>query len=266
MLGPHLAFDNWTYNDICEYNATIMNEIWEYGGMKKPSHIERAIEWGMKQYRLSPTIKILQEGLRKIGWSKEVKLVPARNIINPKPGTTQGPDGKPFRWCGPPFKDSYSAMYRAISWKVDRTPGECPDRSTEARTPLKHLGRTNEYIHPSVHWRVLSYRDAEHHKRYEPPALADFTRKQDLKGAWGYENSKGSWIPEWVVKPRPSDDCGWEHDWDHAEWTLTDNLHDSDEVQKFLKRIYDDKIKSGELALLEDEGKQRNKTGVPPTN
>lgn len=264
MLGPHLAFDDWTYNDICEYNATIMHEIWQYGGMRKPSHIERALEWGMKQYHLSPTVKLLQEGLDKIGWSKEVKLVPARNIIDPKPGQTEGPDGQPFKWCGPPFKDSYSAMYRAISWKVDRTPGECPDRSTEARTPLLQLGRTNEYIHPSVHWRVDSYKNAGHHQRYEPPALKNYVRKQDKAGAWGYESGNGIWIPEWVVKPRPDDKN--ERDWDHAEWTLTDNLADSDQVQVFLHQIYKDKIRSGELALLETESRQRNSTGVPPTN
>lgn len=264
MLGRYLAFDDWTYNDICDYPFTVMKELWRYGSLRKHGLVESAVT-KVTNGISSEVHWLLQEGQRKMSLSKEVKMVPARNIKEPKPENHNAPDGKPFRWCGGPFKDSYGFLYRTFSWKVNRTPGECTDRSTEARTPLRELGCTNEYIHPSIHWRIKTYENADPGQQYRPPALANFTRKRDKDGAWGYEKSNGVWIPEWVVKPKPETDNNSQHDWDHAEWTLTEHIGDP-ELREWLKEIYDAKIKAGGAALLGIEIRQREKTGVPPTN
>ena len=230
QLGPYLAFEDWTWGSkgIAGYQQRVSDEEWRYGSMKKPSTVEKVEStvagWGHW---------IFEQGKKVV--SGEVKMVPVSEQKIKDPPKTAGKGGKPIRWAISEYQDSYTRMYQAISDPVDRTPGECTDRSTEKRTPLKELGRTNEYIHPAVWWRVKNMRGEKGDKKYLASPLKDFERGQDpTYGSWGYlKKSTAVWIPEWFMKPTELYMAGREnrkpegHDeeWEHAEWTYTDGTY-----------------------------------------
>lgn len=243
QLGPYLAFEPWTWISIAGYQQRVIDETWRYGSMKKPTTVEK-VENTVSEW----SHWIFEEGKKKMGLSKEVKMVPVpeQNVRDPEP-KSGGKDGKPIRWAISEYQDSYTRMYQAISGAVDRTPGECTDRSTEARRPLKELGRTNEYIHPSVWWRVKTMEGEKGGKQYNPSSLRDFERRQhDRYGSWGYKKG-GLWIPEWFMKPTKDymsryaggyGDGKDDEQWEHAEWTYTDNVDGTEELQKELAKFY----------------------------
>jgi hypothetical protein len=128
------------------------------------------------------------------------------------------PPYHPAHWALFRPQDSYTLMYKAMSSPATRIPGACDDRSAEPYKSLTDLGLTNEYIHPSVQWRLEQSRiNDEDGYRYKSEALKGFvyTEKDGVAG-W----SKGElWIQEWAIKGALQDD----------------QCLDKVEVRKFLK-------------------------------
>lgn len=143
------------------------------------------------------------------------------------------PPYEPKHWALFRPQDSYTLMYRAMSFPATRTPGACDDRSAEPYKLLTDLGQTNEYIHPSVQWRLEQSRiNDEEGYRYKSKALKDFdyTKKDGVAG-W----SKGKlWIPEWAMKGALQDEDLTKFS-GNAEMALIDQCLDKVEVRKFLK-------------------------------
>lgn len=268
QLGPFLAFEPWTWGQqgIAGYQQRVIKEEQLYDSMKEHMTREEEQEYGeliQKSYveKLEDTVTdtwhaLWQSGKKVLG-SKEIQMVPVpkENIRDPDHNSLVDLKGKPIvvRWAVSEIQDSYSAMYRAMSNPVDRTPGECSDRSREGGKPLKELGRTNEYIHPAVWWRYKTLKNEAGDMKYDSQAIRPkgkpgFTRQQDPKyGSWGY--LKGNlWIPEWFVKPTNSylgsngygqfEDADGDEPWEHAEWTYLDNVADKDELLGNLAQFY----------------------------
>jgi len=143
------------------------------------------------------------------------------------------PPYHPAHWALFRPQDSYTLMYKAMSSPATRTPGACDDRSAEPYKLLTNLGQTNEYIHPSVQWRLEQSRiNDEDGYRYKSEALKGFvyTQKNGVAG-W----SKGDiWIQEWAIKGALQDedptDCR-----GNAEMALIDQCLDKAEVRMFLR-------------------------------
>lgn len=135
----------------------------------------------------------------------------------------------------------------------DRTPGACYDMSTEARPgsndriKLRDLGRTNEWMHPSVQWRIESSKKAKnnHGYIYESSALGGFKygEKNGVCG-WQYTDKGGDkdrdvWIPEWPItaaigKKGTSVPTLKEARSEYAEMALIEQCKDYKDVLEFL--------------------------------
>lgn len=141
-------------------------------------------------------------------------------------------------WTLFPNQDSYTPLFKAISSPQYRTPGACVDRSTELRSPLEKLGKTNEWIHPSVQWRIKKsheYKDPTH--LYDPKSLEGF-KYEKMGGVygWKHKNNNGGtlWIPEWPITAAVKDVDTSVYN-ENAEMALVEQCKDHDEVRKFLK-------------------------------
>lgn len=143
------------------------------------------------------------------------------------------PPYHPAHWALFRPQDSYTLMYKAMSSPATRTPGACDDRSAEPYKLLTDLGQTNEYIHPSVQWRLEQSRiNDEDGYRYKSEALKGFvyTEKDGVAG-W----SKGKLrIQEWAIKGALQDEDPTKPS-ENAEMALIDECLDKVEVRKFLK-------------------------------
>ena len=160
-----------------------------------------------------------------------------------------GIDKHVYRWGTSEYQDSWTLMYKAISYKKDRSPGQCRDRSREGGLPLSDLGETNERIHPSIFWRKETLKNEASDKQYNPPALKNFIRVNDSKLGPGWRKpatstEKEVFIKEWFIKPaeEPSKD---EDLWKTAEWELTNFVDDKDKVQTFLRGLREQAARVG---------------------
>ncbi|KAK4207852.1 hypothetical protein QBC37DRAFT_432807 [Rhypophila decipiens] len=98
-------------------------------------------------------------------------------------------------WASGPIIDSYTGQMKKTGSQY-RTPGEY----------RANKGRTNEYIHPCVAYRMERLADDG---KYEPEALKDFKR---VEGVDGWEWVKDKWgssdvrIPEYKIRAGPLDE------------------------------------------------------------
>ena len=143
----------------------------------------------------------------------------------------------PEHWTLFRNQDSYSLMYKFISHPETRTPGVCDDRSTELHTPLKDLGDTNEWMHPSVRWRQEQSANHKDEKlRYSSEPLNAFTYGQK-DGAWGWKHKTKDnvWISEWPIEAALEDEDPSVYN-ENAELALVDACRDKKEVRSFLRK------------------------------
>ncbi|KAG9199104.1 hypothetical protein G6514_009022 [Epicoccum nigrum] len=148
------------------------------------------------------------------------------------------PPVRPDHWTLFRNQDSYSLMYKFISNPETRKPGVCDDRSTEFHTPLKKLGETREWMHPSVRWRQEKSKNEEDEKlRYSSEPLAALTYGQK-DGVWGWKRKAkdAAWIPEWPIEAALEDkDPNMYDENENAELALVDACRDKKEVRNFLR-------------------------------
>lgn len=235
----YLAFHDWTfgYDGIAGYYEKVIDEEWRYGDIQKHDVMHLVEDYGnaVKAIGKKKLLQI-QDHMFKSTKNKS-KLVPAINFVF---GTF--PLSKAHGWAISQHQDSYSMMYAALSDPINRTPGECVETVTglfSKRSPLKELGYTNEWIHPSVYWRT---KNSEHVKddnwKYQSTALMGFKRAQDADGAWGYR--KGNiWLPEWHIQPVENPE-------ENAEWLVIDSCADREEAKAFLIKAHMDWKKAQE--------------------
>jgi len=235
MCKPYLAFEDFTNATITRYVSDIMADIDEQTKgtwQDAPSMANKAI--GAVTGAVSGAVGSAGRwvgswfaGAGDNAASKE-KLVRSYCF-----SVIDNPPHHPAHWALFRPQDSYTLMYKAMSAPATRTPGECDDRSHEPYKLLADLGQTNEYVHPSVQWRLEQSRiNDEDGYRYKSEALKGFvyTQKNGVAG-W----SKGKiWIQEWAIKGALQDedptDCR-----GNAEMALIDQCLDKVEAREFLR-------------------------------
>lgn len=273
QLGSYLAFQPWTWSlDIGEYQLRIMRENQLYESMKKDMTREEKKQYeGLMQKSRMENIEdtlydlaswIVEAGKKALSY-KEIEMVPVPpdKIVQPPLDLVDDRGNRILpKWGISQIQDSYTPMYYLAN-SAYRAPGESRDRSLEHGQLLKDLGRTNEYIHPSVWWRSDTIGD-------QPQALNGFRRQQDPKyHSWGYyKKETGTWIPEWFMIPsndyldhssnpkaQSAKSARGQEGWQHAEWTYTDNVDGTDELQKRLTEFYIDTLEAAKR--MEHDGK-----------
>lgn len=243
---PYLAFDTFT-------NATLANYIQR---MKEHALERKAREDENPSGIVGKAGRTITDAGKWVGsfwpFSSSDKTEPKEKMIRSYCFSVENPNyGETPHWTLFRVQDSYSTMYKAISNPQDRTPGQCDDRSTEAHTPLYKLGETNEFMHPSVKWRIdMSQDHKEKDHQYKPKPLAVFDYKQ-RDGVYGWEHKtdkngnaeKKVWIPEWPITAALQDEDP-ESYAENAEMALIDQCKDKADVREFLKKHADAWVKA----------------------
>jgi hypothetical protein len=237
QVRPYLAFEEFTNASVANYLQRMVETGDEQALRKKeepPSGVVGKLSGAVSSWFNSNDQKTLSQEKLVRTYCFSPSVVPTN---------------KPLHWTLFRTQDSYSLMYQAISAPEIRKPGAGDDRSTESRMALSKLGRTNEYIHPSVKWRVDQSKEMEvkkgepkteqpdtNHKdfRYEPESLAGFEHKR-RDGIYGWENkSSNVFIPEWPIVAALKDGDPSVYD-ASSEMALVDQCKDKDHVRKFLR-------------------------------
>jgi len=235
LCKPYLAFEDFTNATITGYVNSITAEVDEQTKgtwQEPPKGVRKAIGavTGAVTGAFDSAGKWVDSVFAradKNAASKE-KMVRSYNF-----SPIGNPPYHPAHWALFRPQDSYTLMYRAMSSPTTRTPGACDDRSAEPYKLLADLGQTNEYIHPSVQWRLEQSKiDDEDEYRYKSKALEGFRyEKKDGVAGW----TKGQiWIQEWAIKGALQDEDP-THPPENAEMALIDQCLDKVEVRNFLK-------------------------------
>lgn len=121
-------------------------------------------------------------------------------------------------WATGDIEDSFTGIMRIAGAKT-RLPGRCLDDKLRnpdgSHIPLSQLGRTWEFIHPCVEWRMQQLKE-----KYQPEALKGLTRQKLMKdgehAGWEYYMKGHGWewdakqgkvvqtdlrMPEWIIYP-----------------------------------------------------------------
>ena len=231
---PYLAFDTFTNATISNYLQRMIEDDAEQTLRKK-----EAPSTTMAGKAVASVVEDLNATKKWIGsfWSSGDKAAPKEKMVRTycfSPSVV--PPFKPAHWTLFRVQDSYSLMYKFISHPETRTPGTCQDRSTETHTPLSKLGRTNEWMHPSVQWRVkMSQAHEKEEFKYKSDALAAFkyTQRDGMYG-WMHEKDDNVWIPEWPIAAALKDEDPSTYN-ENAEMALIDRCLDKEEVRLFLR-------------------------------
>lgn len=274
QLGPYLAFEDWTWKEIQNYQRRVMKEEalyhdmkanmteeeeQEFGSLVERSRVEKVENWIVKRLGRG------RKSVETIADEKHVKVVPV-NPAHVKDPPEFKLNGK-ILWACQEIIDSYTAIYKAMGGPHNRAPGECGDLSRVdfADTPLSEFGNTNEFIHPAVWWRYKIMYNVPGKENYNSKALVGFKRVQDeTHGSWGYyKESTKIWIPEWFMKSPNTylaankghdfTDLDGDEDWEHAEWLYTDAVEDSHEIQSELVKVYIDARKAMKSMAAENK-------------
>ncbi|KNG50088.1 hypothetical protein TW65_03007 [Stemphylium lycopersici] len=240
---PYLAFDDFTNDTIANYLQRT----------KAHDDLRKALK------KENPTPSMIEQAVNTIGapgrwlgsffasYDTPPKMVRPSKVIIEKEPVYQTNNWTLFR-----FQDSYSPKWFAFGSQV-RTPGACHDMSTEdctAKKEPRELGRTNEWMHPSVKWRVLksAVKDkvsgvkVDHSYEYNSEPLQAF-RYEQKNGMWGYQHTdqdkKNLWIPEWpIIATIKEKDTTipmlMEANKDNAEMALIEKCADYEQVLDFL--------------------------------
>jgi hypothetical protein len=142
--------------------------------------------------------------------------IPSIPIINPAPSDIELPKRDPphahpefdFSWGAGPLVDSFGGMYHLNGTHM-RVPGHEDAETYDAKakeykwSPIRKLGRTNEYIHP-----IVLHRSIVHGWDKHSPLKEGWNRKaqrgEDGKARfWWYMDGEEKTIalPEWAILP-----------------------------------------------------------------
>lgn len=261
---PYLAFNQFTNATLSNYLQRMIEDDAEQAMRKeevpKTSMVNKAVNTITED--LSATKKWLSSWFVT---PTEEKAAPQEKLVRTYCfGVSKVPPYEPDHWTFFRNQDSYTRMYQAISSAQDRTPGDCDDRSTEAHKPLRDLGETHEWIHPSVQWRQKMSDKETHIKCKEPCHLRPealqsarpqkyrdeykeddfkyvskpleklrYTQKDGVYG-WVHKEKSDVWIPEWPIEAAiEEEDPSCYHE--NAEMALVDACLDNSKVREFLK-------------------------------
>lgn len=159
-------------------------------------------------------------------WAKS--KVPKIPLLNPRESPLDPPKRSPphqhldfdYGYGTGPIVDSYIGIYH-LNGSVMRVPGHCQleiydEKSQDlVLTDINGFGKTNEYIHPICHYRLL-IRGLEKNS-----PLQDFTRtfeptpgSTDGKGRfWWKKNGSDRKLPEWVILEHEQETVNFERQW-----------------------------------------------------
>jgi len=231
LCKPYLAFEEFTNSLIESYVNSMIADVDE----------QTKGTWQDAPGRVNKAIGAVTEAVSSAGKWVGSLFAGADNTPKEKMvrsycySIEENPPYHPAHWALFRPQDSYTLMYKAMSSPATRTPGACDDRSFEPYKSLADLGQTNEFIHPSVQWRLEQSKDYdEDGYQYKSEALKGFVYKEK-NGVAGWSNGD-IWIQEWAIKgalqdenPDPSKPS------ENAEMALIDQCLDKVEVRKFLK-------------------------------
>ncbi|KAH7079694.1 hypothetical protein FB567DRAFT_127260 [Paraphoma chrysanthemicola] len=227
---PYLAFEPFTNATIARYLQRMVEDDTEQSLRKKEAPPTTLI---------GKAVAAITEDLGAIGsfFSGDENATPKEKMVRTycfEPSVV--PPYRPEHWTLFHALDSYSLFYKAFSSPEMRTPGHCDDRSTEDHIPLQKLGQTNEWIHPSVKWRLdksKAYDEDEFHYRSKPLESFDWTQKDGVYG-WKHKWYRNVWIPEWPIAAalQDEDPCTTS---ENAEMALINACLDKDGVRKYLR-------------------------------
>lgn len=262
---PYLAFDQHTNATLSNYLQRMIEDDTEQAMRKEEtpstSMVSKAVATITED--LSATKKCIGSWFTS---SSNEKAVPKEKMVRTYCfGVSTVPQYEPDHWTFFRNQDSYTQMYQAMSSPQLRTPGACDDRSTEAHTPLRDLGETHEWMHPSVRWRqIMSDKEAHlecaepchlrpsapqsgHPTKYKKEEYQDEDFKYDSKplnelkytqkdGVYGWMHKKNSevWIREWPIEAALKDEDPSSYN-ENAELALVDTCLDKGKVRRFLR-------------------------------
>jgi hypothetical protein len=259
---PYLAFEDSTNSSIANYP----------GRMKEHDVIQKARKKETPSMKEKAVNSINETGkwLGSFIYPNEKAVPGEKKVRQYCYNAGDIPTYEPAHWTNFRAQDSYTPIYKVISGAVDRQPGTCDDRSTEDHKPMSELGRTNEWMHPSVQWRIHMSEQAKKELQDLQEAIAkqsltdkqalqakrDLKAKQDLQyeskplgafdyiqknGMYGWQHKKEKdekgekvWIPEWPITAALKDVDTSTYS-DNAEMALIEACKDHNDVRKFLK-------------------------------
>ncbi|KAL1610691.1 hypothetical protein SLS60_002361 [Paraconiothyrium brasiliense] len=232
---PYLAFEDFTNATLANYLQRMIEYDAEQSLRKKE---EPSGMVGKTVASITEELSATKKWLGSFWSSSSKEATPKEKLVRTycfSPSVV--PPYKPAHWTLFRVQDSYSLMYQAISGPQARTPGACDDRSTEAHTPMRDLGQTNEYMHPSVKWRVdmsKAHEQKEFQYKSEPLAAFDYKPKGGVQG-WAHKTDSKVWIPEWPIAAALKDEDPSAYN-ENSEMALVDQCLDKKEVRKFLRK------------------------------
>lgn len=222
--APYLAFQDWTFtDDIPNQAARVTDEYNDYVRelITSPSILHQA------------TIKLERA---ETNLEQKFRETFGLNPVSPHAQRATDPHAtaQARHWAQSEPYDSLSLFYRALHRPVHRTPGECNDMSVTTCPPLKTLGETNEWIHPSVFYRMADSKSNPMSAfLYQCPVLDGFVRKKNHQGIWGY--AKGDvWLPQgyfWKDGNIRS-----------AEWGTIECASDRTNAEKYMDTLWEDHL------------------------
>jgi hypothetical protein len=233
---PYLTFVEYTNNTLARYLQTIIEDQTEKSLREKDAPSTSMVGKTVATITedLNATTKWLSSFFPS---SSDEKATPKEKMVRTYcVSASVVPPYRPDHWTLFRTQDSYSLMYQVISKPQARTPGECDDRSTESHKPLRNLGKTNEWMHPSVQWRIeMSKAHEKKEFQYKPEPLAAFDY-EEKDGVYGWQHKKKSdvWIPEWPIAAALKDEDPSEIN-ENAEMALVEACLDKDKVREFLR-------------------------------
>lgn len=230
---PYLAFDQYTNTTLSNYLQRMIEDDAEQSLRKKEAPSTSIV--GKTVATITKDLSATKKWVGSFFSSGET--APKEKMVRTycfSPSVV--PPYKPDHWTLFRTQDSYSLMYQAISSAQTRTPGACDDRSTETHTPLRDLGKTNEWMHPSVKWRVdMSQAHDKEDFKYKSEALKPYEYKQkDGIYGWAHKTDEKVWLPEWpIVASLQDEDPSTTNE--NAEMALVEACLDKDQVRQFLR-------------------------------
>jgi hypothetical protein len=233
---PYLAFDQYTNDTLARYLQRMIEDDAEQSLRQ-----EEAPNTGIVGQTVATITEDLSATKKWLGSffssSSDEKAKPKEKMVRTycfSPSVV--PPYKPDHWTLFRTQDSYGLLYKFISGSEVRRPGQCDDRSTESHKALRDLGETNEWMHPSVYWRIEKSKDHDQKElQYKPIPMDAFnyTQKDGIHG-WWHKEKKDVWIPEWPIMAALKDEDESTTD-ENAEMALVNACLDKKEVRDFLR-------------------------------
>jgi hypothetical protein len=234
---PYLAFDQFTNDTLANYLQRIVEHDAELSSRAK----NEPPKPGMVGNAVATITEPLNATTKWLGsfFSYPSNDTPKEKLVRTYCfEVVDSPKVKPHHWTFFRNQDSYGRLYQLMHSPENRKPGNCDDVSKEPHLPLRPLGETHEWMHPSVWWRQAKseeHPDKDFHYKSEPLAALNYDQ---YDGVWGWkskpEDKDKVWIPEWPIeaaleKANPNATHK------NAELALIDACIDNTKVRKHLR-------------------------------